>query len=99
MLNRSASSAGTGCSDPGPNRTGPLEARTVRNTFDDLRVRGHIEPQGEEAGEVRPRMLHRHSPRRSLRVTGIDEPRTVAVEDRKHLSSTSLIICSRSFVP
>ena len=52
--------------------------------FRDFRVHGQIKPQGEEAGKFRPSMLHHHSPRASLRITGIDQPRSVAVEDRKH---------------
>src|SRR5258708_32487954 len=51
----------------------------------DVRIHGHVAPQREDAGELRPGMLHRHSPRWSFWIAGIDQPRSVAIEDRKDL--------------
>ena len=51
--------------------------------FRDLWAHGQIKSQHEGAGEFGPSMLHRHFPRCSLRVTGIDQPRSVAFKDRK----------------
>src|SRR5207245_6823645 len=49
----------------------------------DCRGDGEIKTQGEGAGECAPSMLHRHFARWSLRITGIDQPRSVAFKDRK----------------
>src|SRR5260370_41871719 len=49
----------------------------------DVRVHGLIKPQGEGARECRLSMLHRHFPRCSLWITGIDQPRSVAMKDRQ----------------
>ena len=44
----------------------------LQEQIDDLQVRGHVKPQGKEAREFRPSMLHRHLPQRRFRITGID---------------------------
>src|SRR5262245_20390641 len=49
----------------------------------DVWVHGQIEPHGEGAREFRPSMFHRHFPRQSLWITGVDQPRSIAIEDRK----------------
>src|SRR5262245_19970635 len=50
----------------------------------DLRTNWQIEPHGEVAREFRTSMFHRHSPRCRLRITGIDQPCSIAVKDRQH---------------
>ena len=84
MPKRFAASAGSGCCDSGPNRTAPLEALTVRNTLLDFRVNGQVKSQSEDAGKFQSSMLHHHFPRCRLWVTGIDQPRAIAIEDREH---------------
>jgi len=97
MLNASPP-CGKGFSEPGPNCTGAWKLHRSEQ-FDDVGVHGILTPEGEDAGELRPGTLHRHLPRFGLRVAGMEQPRSVAIEDESTSSSTSLIICSRTFVP
>src|SRR5262249_61791360 len=48
-----------------------------------LRIHGHVEADAEEAGKFRARTLHLHPVPEGLRVTRINQPCTIAVEDRQ----------------
>src|SRR4029434_2930904 len=52
--------------------------------FLDFRVDGQVKSESEDAGEFRPGMLHRHFPRCCLWITGINQPRSVTIKNRKH---------------
>src|SRR5207245_9284130 len=49
----------------------------------DFRIDGEVASQGEGTRELGPSMLHRHFPRRGVRITGMDQPRSIAIEDRQ----------------
>ena len=49
----------------------------------DARVHGLV-PEREGTWVLRPGVLHGHAPRPGLRIARIDQPRPIAIEDRKH---------------
>src|SRR5712692_964532 len=49
-----------------------------------LRVHRHVGADGEEAGKFRASTLHPHPVRDGLRIAGIGQPRSIALEDRQH---------------
>ena len=84
MLKRFAVSAGSECcrcrtkSHRAAGRSDGLEH------LRDVRIHGQIKSQGEGTGKFGSNMFHRHFPRQSLRITGIDQPGSIAIEDREH---------------
>src|SRR5712691_1420620 len=70
-------------------RSGPESHGTARSPHDSehagrLRVHGNVDAHAEEAGKFRASTLHLHPERESLRVAGIDHPRSIAIKDRQH---------------
>ena len=84
MLKRFAASAGSGCSRFRTESHSTAGSSDGSEHSRDFRVDGQIKSQSEDAGEFQPSMLHDHFPRCRLWVTGIDEPRAIAIEDREH---------------
>src|SRR6185503_3681777 len=50
----------------------------------DFPVDTQVKSQSEDAGKFQSSMLHDHFPRCRLWVTGIKQPRAIAIEDREH---------------